>query len=36
MAEKSPATPDCAQSFPTKGMNCPKTSDLKKKNGVNS
>jgi hypothetical protein len=28
MAEKSLATPDCVQSLPTKGMNCPKTSDL--------
>lgn len=32
MAEKSLATPVWFQSFPTKGMNCPKTSDLKAKN----
>lgn len=31
MAQKSLATPDCVQSLPTKGMNCPKTSDLKGK-----
>lgn len=30
IAEKRPATPDCVQSFPTRGMNCPKTSDLKR------
>lgn len=29
IAENSLATPDCDQSLPTKGMNCPKTSDLK-------
>lgn len=31
MPEKSLATPDCVQSLPTKGMNWPKTSDLKKR-----
>lgn len=29
IAEKSLATPDCVQSLPTKGINWPKTSDLK-------
>jgi hypothetical protein len=31
IAENSLATPVWFQSFPTKGMNCPKTSDLKGK-----
>lgn len=30
IAEKRRATPVCDQSTPTKGMNCPKTSDLLK------